>query len=244
VAVEARSRPEFGQGRERSTGVGQGGGEAEAARELAEDGGCVAASVAEHLAMMEQQAEGVKHLGIDFPPAAAELVEEQRWDRSQFQIAGEVVGGSLFHRLSVAARGKGLVADEGPLTLASANGFQDANRPLAKARTSGCRAEEHRGEHFAPGMPRLVTSFRHGGSEIQEAEDLVEITLKPSPAQDCGGTCFWRRKRRRLMAQMRPSTCWKRRCSSTPRRTCRASAGFKWTVFSLPSTSTDRANCG
>ena len=97
--------------------------------------------MAEHLAMIEQQAErvgqqadhgqhhqsltltrgrllqmrirddGVKDLRIDLPAAAPELVQEQRRDGAQFQVGGVEVGGNLFGGLPLAPRRSGLVAD-------------------------------------------------------------------------------------------------------------------------------------
>ncbi len=143
-----------------STGIEPAGRDAEASRELAEGGGGVAASVAEHLAMVEPQAEGVgqqtddgqdhqrpalmrggllqvaigggglEQLGIDVPPAATQLVEEQRRDGSQIQVAGVIVGGGLFHRWFLFAPDNGLVFNDGPLAPASPHGFQNPNRPV------------------------------------------------------------------------------------------------------------------
>ena len=42
--------------------------------------------------------DGLKNLGIDSPPAAAELMDEQRRDRTKFEIGGVEVGALLGYR--------------------------------------------------------------------------------------------------------------------------------------------------
>ena len=59
LSARVSSEERLEQGGGWSTGVGPAGGDAEASRELTEGSGRVATSVTEHLAMVEQQADGV-----------------------------------------------------------------------------------------------------------------------------------------------------------------------------------------
>ena len=115
------------------------GGTAQGGGKFAEGGRGGTGPMAQHLAMVEQQAEGegqqadhrqhhqslalvrggflqvgirrdrLKHLGIDLPPAAAELVKEQRRDSAEFRVAGVEGGGDVLGRLCLPPRRNGLV---------------------------------------------------------------------------------------------------------------------------------------
>ena len=74
--------------------------------------------------------EGLKNFGVDSPAAAAELMDEQRRDRAEFEIGGVEVGALLPHRRLVLGSLTVFLADRDATLLFDTKRFDDSHQAI------------------------------------------------------------------------------------------------------------------
>jgi hypothetical protein len=85
--------------------------------------------------------EGLKDFGLDSPAAAAELMDEQRRDRAEFEISGVEIGALLRHLRLALDSMTVFFADRDAMQMFDAKRFDDSHQAVGDGPTTSSKCQ-------------------------------------------------------------------------------------------------------